>query len=94
MGASILLPMISLAMTLLSLVNVLVTYGMAQGDFKYLWSLGSGLAAFIISILIWHDTPYQIACALMLSIFYMLCGCILWRSSQIVSGIKGLVKTL
>ena len=89
-AAAQLLPIVSLAMTSLVLANVFVAYGMAQADFKFLWGLGGGMVMFFCLVFFRHESPEQIATALLFSSFALLITGVLWRSRQILAVIRSL----
>ena len=91
-GASQLLIYISIAMIGLVLTNVFVIFGMAQSDFKFLWSLIFGMILFLVQVSCWHEFPLDIARALIISSFTMLAGCFLWRSKQIYSSLVDIYR--
>lgn len=73
-----LLQIISIAMALLALSNVLFTYNLAHFRYGFLWFLGGGVGLLYSLIYFFHDTPLIIAQILLLSIALIFMGTLGW----------------
>ena len=66
--AASLLKIVSIAMAILSLTNVIASYSLARSDYTFLLPLVAGVALMIILILTYHDTATTIAYIMLLSV--------------------------
>ena len=66
--AASLLKIISIAMGILSLTNVIASYSLARSDYAFLFPLVTGVILMIILILTYHDTATTIAYIMLLSV--------------------------
>ncbi|MBT3514606.1 MAG: oligosaccharide flippase family protein [Nitrospina sp.] len=66
--AASLLKIISIAMGILSLANVIVSYSLARSNYDFLFPLVAGVILMIILILNYHDTATTIAYIMLLSV--------------------------
>ena len=66
--AAPLLKIISLAMAMLSLTNVIVTYSLARSSYGFLFPLVAGVVIMIILIMTYHDTAKTISHIMLLSV--------------------------
>jgi len=73
-----LLQIISIAMALLALSNVLFTYNLAHFRYGFLWFLAGGVGLLYSLIYFFHDTPLIIAQILLLSIALIFMGTLGW----------------
>jgi len=73
-----LLKIISLAMAMLAVANVIFTYSMARSEFKFLWPLAIGVAMMLILIFNLHDSALTIAKMVLYSIGLILTGTLSW----------------
>jgi len=77
-AASELLVIISLAMALLAVANVIFTYSLARSEFKFLWPLAVGVAMMLLLISNFHDSAITIAKMVLYSIGLILAGTLSW----------------
>ncbi|MCH8313427.1 MAG: oligosaccharide flippase family protein [Nitrospinae bacterium] len=73
-----LLKIISFAMAMLAVANVIFTYSMARSEFKFLWPLAIGVAMMLILIFNFHDSALIIAKMVLYSIGLILAGTFSW----------------
>jgi O-antigen/teichoic acid export membrane protein len=66
--AASLLKIISIAMGILSLTNVIASYSLARSDYAFLFPLVTGVILMIFLILTYHDTATTIAYIMLLSV--------------------------
>jgi len=66
LGAQPVLQIVSLAMAVLSISNVMFTFNMAQGRTSHIPILGAAVASLFFSSIFFHETPMQIAYALLI----------------------------
>ena len=66
--AASLLKIISIAMAILSLTNVIVSYSLARSDYAFLFPLVAGVTLMMALILTYHDTATTIAYIMLLSV--------------------------
>jgi O-antigen/teichoic acid export membrane protein len=66
--AASLLKIISIAMAILSLTNVIVTYSLARSSYGFLFPLVTGVTIMIILIINYHETATTIAYIMLLSV--------------------------
>ncbi|GJL77299.1 MAG: capsular polysaccharide biosynthesis protein [Nitrospinaceae bacterium] len=77
-AAAELLKVISLAMAMLAIANVIFTYCLARSEFKFLWPLASGVAMMLSLIFFFHDSALTIAKMVLFSIGVILIGTLSW----------------
>jgi len=90
MGAGDLLGVISAAMALLALANVMFTYLLARSEFKYLWFLVSGVVLMLSAIALFHDTAMMVAKTVLISMFLILSGTL---ATYLIPGKRLVVST-
>lgn len=73
-----LLTIISLAMAMLAVANVIFTYCLARSEFNFLWPLGSGVGMMLFLIFFFHDSALTIAKTVLFSIGVILAGTFAW----------------
>lgn len=73
-----LLKVISLAMAMLAIANVIFTYCLARSEFKFLWPLAVGVAMMLLLIFNFHDSALTIATMVLYSIGLILAGTLAW----------------
>jgi len=73
-----LLKIISLAMAMLAVVNVIFTYCLARSEFKFLWPLSVGVGIMMMLIFNFHDSAITIAKMVLYSIGLILAGTLSW----------------
>ena len=66
--AASLLKIISMAMAILSLTNVIASYSLARSDYAFLFPLVAGVTLMMALILTYHDTATTIAYIMLLSV--------------------------
>ena len=66
--AASLLKIISIAMAILSLTNVIASYSLARSDYAFLFPLVAGVTLMMTLILTYHDTATTIAYIMLLSV--------------------------
>ena len=66
--AASLLKIISIAMAILSLTNVIASYSLARSDYAFLFPLVAGVTLMMALILTYHDTATTIAYIMLLSV--------------------------
>ena len=66
--AASLLKIISIAMAILSLTNVIASYSLARSDYAFLFPLVAGVTLMMALILTYHDTAITIAYIMLLSV--------------------------
>ena len=74
-----LLQIISIAMALLALSNVIFTYNLAHFRYGFLWFLAAGVGLLYSLIHFFHDTPLMIAQILLLSMGFIFVGSLVWH---------------
>jgi len=74
-----LLQIISIAMALLALSNVIFTYNLAHFRYGFLWFLAGGVGLLYSLIHFFHDTPLIIAQILLLSTSLIFIGSLGWH---------------
>ena len=77
-AAAGLLTIISLAMAMLAVANVIFTYSLARSEFNFLWPLVSGVAMMLFLIFFFHDSALTIAKTVLFSIGVILAGTFAW----------------
>jgi len=77
-AAAGLLKIISLAMAMLAVANVIFTYSMARSEFKFLWPLVMGVGMMLLLIFNFHDSALTIATMVLVSIGLILTGTFFW----------------
>ena len=75
--AASLLQIISAAMAMLAICNVVFSYGLARSELTFLWPLISGVALMLVLIIKYHDSAMTIAQILFVSTGVILSGTIL-----------------
>lgn len=75
-----LLKIISLAMALLAVANVIFTYCLARSEFKFLWPLAMGVGMMLLLIFNFHDSALTIAKMVLYSIGLITAGTLAWYS--------------
>jgi O-antigen/teichoic acid export membrane protein len=78
LSAATLLRLVTGAMALLAIVNLLVTYCLASSRYGYMWILGLGVAAMLVLINAFHEHAEQVAMILLGTVFFILCGSLVW----------------
>ena len=73
-----LLKIISLAMAMLAVANVIFTYCLARSEFKFLWPLAFGVGMMLLLIFNFHDSAMTIAKMVLYSIGVILAGTLAW----------------
>lgn len=73
-----LLKVISLAMAMLAIANVIFTYCLARSEFKFLWPLAIGVGMMLLLIFNFHDSALTIAKMVLYSIGFILAGTLSW----------------
>jgi len=73
-----LLKIISFAMAMLAVANVIFTYSMARSEFKFLWPLAFGVGMMLLLIYNFHDSALTIAKMVLYSIGLILTGTFSW----------------
>jgi O-antigen/teichoic acid export membrane protein len=73
-----LLKIISLAMAMLAVANVIFTYCLARSEFKFLWPLAMGVGVMLLLIVNFHDSALTIAKMVLYSIGVILAGTLAW----------------
>ena len=73
-----LLGVIAAAMTLLSLAQIIFTYGLARKSYTFLWPLGFGVAALLGGAFIFHANALQVAWLLFFCIAAIFLGSLAW----------------
>ena len=73
-----LLKIISLAMAMLAVANVIFIYCLARSEFKFLWPLAMGLGMMLLLIFNFHDSALTIAKMVLYSIGVILAGTLAW----------------
>lgn len=73
-----LLKIISLAMAMLSVANVIFTYCLARSEFNFLWPLAFGVGLMLLLIFNFHDSAMTIAKMVLYSIEVILAGTLAW----------------
>ncbi len=76
--AAHLLRLVTAAMAVLAIVNLLATYCLASSRYGYMWVLGFGVAAMLALITVYHDRAEQIAVILLGTVLFILCGSLVW----------------
>ena len=77
-AAAKLLVIISLAMAMLAVANVIFTYCLARSEFKFLWPLAVGVSIMLLLISNFHDSALTIAKMVLYSIGLILTGTLFW----------------
>jgi len=77
-AAGTLLAVISSAMALLAVANVLFVYSQARGEFGFMWVQGAGVALFAIATYLRHGDAMQVAQGLLGSIIFILLATAAW----------------
>ena len=77
--SALLLQIISIAMALLALSNVIFTYNLAHFRYGFLWFLAGGVGLLYSLIHFFHDTPLIIAQILLLSTTFIFIGTLGWH---------------
>ncbi len=77
-AAGPLLTVISAAMALLAVANILFVYFQARSEFGFVWFQAAGVALFLGLVMVFHDTPMTVAWLLFLGISVMLAGSLGW----------------
>lgn len=91
-SAGPLLSVISAAMALLALANIVFVYLQARGEFGFVWLQALGLALFLGLVLYRHDTPLTVAWELFAAIAVMLAGTAGWFLLNARRGLKDKVS--
>jgi O-antigen/teichoic acid export membrane protein len=73
-----LLKIISIAMALFALSNVIFTYNLAHFRYGFLWFLAGGVGLLYSLIHFFHDTPLMIAQILLFCMSFIFLGSLLW----------------
>jgi len=73
-----LLKIISQAMAMLAVANVIFIYCLARSEFKFLWPLAMGLGMMLLLIFNFHDSALTIAKMVLYSIGVILAGTLAW----------------
>ena len=77
-AAGPLLTVISAAMALLAVANILFVYFQARSEFGFVWFQAAGVGLFLGLTYFYHDTPMTVAWLLFAGIAVMLAGSLLW----------------
>lgn len=80
-----LLKIVSLAMAMLAIANVIFTYCLARSEFQFLWPLAIGVVMMLLLIFNFHGSALTIATMVLYSIGFILAGTLAWyflRSSS------------
>ncbi|MFQ5451509.1 MAG: polysaccharide biosynthesis protein [Nitrospinaceae bacterium] len=77
-GAAVLLQIVSAAMAMLAVANVIFTYCLARSEFTFLWPLAGGVGLMLILIFYFHDTARTIAEMVLISVGVILTGTMGW----------------
>ncbi len=72
--AAPLLQIVSAAMALLAVANVVFTYGLARSNFTFLWPLTAGCFLMCLLIFMFHSSALTIAWMLLFSIMFIFIG--------------------
>ncbi len=78
LDAAPMLVIISIAMALLAIANVIFTYSLARSEFGYLWPLAAGVLLMFFLIFMFHDSARTIAMNVLWSVLTILIGTIGW----------------
>lgn len=81
-NAADMLRVISVAMALLGIVNVVFTYGTARSEFFFLWPLSTGTILMIAMTYYYHENAMDVAKILLASVAYIFVGCLLMLAVQ------------
>jgi O-antigen/teichoic acid export membrane protein len=73
-----LLTIISQAMAMLAVANVIFIYCLARSEFKFLWPLAMGVGMMLLLIFNFHDSALTIAKMVLYSIAAILAGTLAW----------------
>ncbi len=73
-----LLKVISLAMAMLAVANVIFIYSLARSQFQFLWPLAMGVGMMLLLIFNFHDSALTIAKMVLYSIGLILAGTLAW----------------
>lgn len=76
--AAPMLVIISIAMALLAIANVVFTYSLARSEFGYLWPLAGGVLLMLFLIFLFHDSALTIAVNVLWSVSTILLGTMGW----------------
>ena len=82
-AAGPLLAVISGAMALLAVANILFVYFQARSEFGFVWFQAAGVGLFLGLTLFFHDTPMTVAWLLFAGIAVMLAGSLLWLLGRV-----------
>lgn len=77
-AAGPLLTVISAAMALLAVANILFVYFQARSEFGFVWFQVAGVGLFLGLVAVYHDTPMTVAWLLFSGIAVMLLGSLGW----------------
>jgi len=77
-AAGPLLAVISAAMALLAVANILFVYFQARSEFGFVWFQVAGVGLFLGLVTVYHDTPMTVAWLLFSGIAVMLLGSLGW----------------
>jgi len=77
-AAGPLLTVISSAMALLAVANILFVYFQARSEFGFVWFQVAGVGLFLGLVTVFHDTPMTVAWLLFSGISVMLVGSLVW----------------
>ncbi|MHC1790812.1 MATE family efflux transporter [Solidesulfovibrio sp.] len=82
-AAGPLLTVISAAMALLAMANILFVYFQARSEFGFVWFQVAGVGLFLGLTTFFHDTPMMVAWELLAGIAVMLAGSLLWLLGRV-----------
>jgi O-antigen/teichoic acid export membrane protein len=82
-AAGPLLAVISGAMALLAVANILFVYFQARSEFGFVWFQAAGVGLFLGLTLFFHDTPMTVAWLLFAGIAVMLAGSLFWLLGRV-----------
>jgi len=85
-AAGPLLSVISGAMALLAVANILFVYFQARSEFGFVWFQVAGVGLFLGLVTIYHDTPMTVAWLLFAGIAVMLAGSLGWLLARVRRG--------
>lgn len=77
-AAGPLLAVISGAMALLAVANILFVYFQARSEFGFVWVQAAGVGLFLALVFFYHDTPLTVAWLLFWSIAFIVAGTFAW----------------
>ena len=82
-AAGPLLTVISAAMALLAVANILFVYFQARSEFGFVWFQVAGVGLFLGLVTVFHDSPMTVAWLLFSGIAVMLAGSLLWLLGRV-----------